>query len=68
MLFRSHGQAPIPDIINGILLCLQTGGQHNCPLRGFPQQQTDTEADTHSQVLGRGLGHLMEELGGGGEK
>lgn len=47
----SHGQAPSSDIINDILLWLQAGGKHSCPLRGCAQHLTETDANTHSQTL-----------------
>jgi hypothetical protein len=49
---------PIPDTISNALLCLQTGALHGCPLRGSTYQLTETDADTHSQVLDRGRGPL----------
>ena len=50
----SHGQAPIPDLIHDTLLCLCTRAKHNCPMRGPTQQQTETDADTHSQTMDGG--------------
>ena len=47
----SHVQTPVSDTISDTLLCLQTGAQHNCPLRGSIQQLTEIEADTHTQTL-----------------
>ena len=48
-----------------ILLCLQTGMQHNCNPRVSTQQQTEKEADTLRQTLELGLGHLWKRLGEG---
>ena len=47
----SHGREPTPDTVNDTLLCLKTAW-HNCTLRGFIQQLTETNSDTHSQTLG----------------
>jgi hypothetical protein len=59
----SYGKAPIPDTIYDTLLCLQTGVKHDCPLRGFIQQVTQTDADTHSQTLDGAWGSY-ERTGG----
>jgi hypothetical protein len=47
-----HGRESTPD---NSLLCLQTGTKHNCVLRGFIQQQMETDSETHSQISGRAL-------------
>jgi len=46
-----NGQTPTPHTITNAMLCLQTGDQHGCSLRGFTQQLTVTDVDTHSQTL-----------------
>jgi hypothetical protein len=43
-----------------ILLCLQTGVEHGCPLRGSTQQLTQTDADTHSQTMDGAWGLLLK--------
>jgi hypothetical protein len=47
---------PTPDIINDILLRLQTGTYYNCLLRGFIQQQIEADAEIHSQTSGGAQG------------
>ncbi|EDL18955.1 mCG145970, partial [Mus musculus] len=37
--------------------------RHNCPLKGSIQQLTETDAQTHSQTLGRALGVLWKSWG-----
>ena len=56
----SHVQAPIPDTINDILLCFQTGVWHGCPLRASTQELTRTDADIHSQILDGAWGLLWK--------
>ena len=43
----SYGWEPVPDTIDGALLCLQTGAQHACPLGSSTQKLTEVEAETH---------------------
>ena len=52
------GEAPIPNIINDTLLCLQL--RACCSLRGSTQQLTKTDANTHQPTSGWSLGTLME--------
>jgi hypothetical protein len=47
----SHGQVLIPNTINDILLCLQTGAC--CTLKGPTQQLTLRDTDTHCQTVDR---------------
>jgi hypothetical protein len=49
-----HEQTLIPDTTNDTLLCLLTGALHNCPLRGFAQQLTETNTEAHRQTLDEG--------------
>ena len=44
------------DTISDTLLCLQTGIQHICLLRGCMQQWMVVDAETHSQTSGRAQG------------
>jgi hypothetical protein len=44
-----HGQTPIPDTINDILLCWKPS--ITVPFRDPTQKLTETHADTHSQTL-----------------
>lgn len=60
---RPHGQAPITDTVSDSMLCLKTGTQNSCPLRGSFQHLTETDADTHSQPLDRRWGHLWKIQG-----
>ena len=45
-----YGQALIHDIIMGTLTCSQTGAFHKCPMRGFPQQLTEKDAENDSEI------------------
>ena len=51
---------PAAGTINYNLLCLQTGDQNNCSLKGSTQQLTDTDENTHSQTLDRAQGILWK--------
>ena len=55
-----YGREPTSFTINDILLYLQIGTQHNCLFRGFIQQQTETDEETHSQTTGRVWKVLIE--------
>jgi hypothetical protein len=47
-------ESPPPrNTLNDILLYFQKGTWHNCYLRGFTQQQMETDAETHIQMLDR---------------
>jgi hypothetical protein len=59
----SHGRETTPDTVKDTLLCLQTGAWHNCLLKGFIHQQTETDAETHSQTSVRAQGSHVIELG-----
>jgi hypothetical protein len=59
----SHGQEPIPDTINDILLCLQIGTWHNYPLRGSTQEPIEMDAETHSYTLSGVQGVLRKSWG-----
>lgn len=48
-----------------VLLRLQTGVSHDCPLRGSTQQLTEADAETHRQTLNEAWGLLWKELGEG---
>lgn len=49
--------------INDTLLCLRTGAQSNCILRGFVQQLIETDAETTAKHQAESL---VEELGAEG--
>jgi hypothetical protein len=55
-----HGRESSLDTINDILLCLQTGAWHNCPLWGYTQQLMETDAEIHNQTVGETLGILWK--------
>lgn len=57
---------PSPDTINHTPPCLQTGAEHNCPLRGPAQQRVKTDAETHSRHQAE-LGEALGRAGGGTE-
>ena len=46
-----------------LLLFLQTGVEHGCPLRGSTQQLTQKDADTHSQTWME-IGYSYGRIGG----
>ena len=51
---KSNCQEPILDTINDTLFCLQTDAWHNSPLRGYTQQQTESDVNIHIQMLDGG--------------
>jgi hypothetical protein len=54
----SHGQVPIPNTINDILLFLKTGAY--CLLRSSTQQLTQTDTETHNQIVDKSWGLLWK--------
>jgi hypothetical protein len=53
----------MPDTINDTQLCLHTRDKHNCPLRGFIQQQMETDAETPQPNISYSVGSLVQEWG-----
>ena len=51
---KSNCQEPILDTIIDTLFCLQTDAWHNSPLRGYTQQQTESDVNIHIQMLDGG--------------
>lgn len=58
----SRGQAPIPDIINDTVMIADWSLAY-LSSESFTQQLTETNTDTHSQLLDKGLVFLQKSWG-----
>jgi hypothetical protein len=57
---RPMGKHQSMTLLIILLLCLQTGVKHDCPLRDSTQQLSQTNADTHSKTVGGAWGLLWK--------